>query len=105
MRNAVEAMATSDRRELKVKTSRLDEETVEIAVADSGPGLPREVADRLFEPFISTKQGGMGLGLSICRSIVEAHDGKLWTSPDPNGGTIFRFTVTALSTEGESRAS
>jgi len=63
------------------------------------------VADHLFEPFISTKQGGMGLGLSICRSIVEAHGGKLWTSPDPDGGTIFRFTLTALSTEGESRAS
>ena len=108
MRNAVEAMeamATSDRRELEVKTSRLDDETVEIAVADGGPGLPREVSDHLFEPFISTKQGGMGLGLSICRSIVEAHGGKLWTSPDPDGGTIFRFTLTALSTEGESRAS
>jgi PAS domain S-box-containing protein len=105
MRNAVEAMATSDRRELEVKTSRLDDETVEIAVADSGPGLPREVADHLFEPFISTKHSGMGLGLSICRSIVEAHGGKLWTSPDPDGGTIFRFTLATLSTEGESRVS
>jgi PAS domain S-box-containing protein len=105
MRNAVEAMATSDRRELEVKTSRLDEETVEIAVADTGPGLPREVSDHLFEPFISTKHGGMGLGLSICRSIVEAHDGKLWTSPDPDGRMIFRFTLKALSTEGECHAS
>jgi PAS domain S-box-containing protein len=105
MRNAVEAMATSDRRELEVKTSRLDDKTVEIAVADSGPGLPREVADHLFEPFISTKQGGMGLGLSICRSIVEAHGGKLWTSPDPGGGTTFHFTLATLSIGGESRAS
>jgi PAS domain S-box-containing protein len=103
MRNAVEAMAASARRELEVKTSLLDDDTVEIAVVDSGPGLPCEVADHLFEPFVSTKRGGMGLGLSICRSIVEAHGGKLRTRPDPRGGTIFCFTLAAATAEGEIR--
>ena len=104
MRNAVEAMAASDRRELEVKTRLLDDETIEIAVADSGPGLSPEVAGRLFEPFISTKRDGMGLGLSICRSIVEAHGGRLWANPGPDGGTIFCFTLAALPAEGEGRA-
>ena len=104
MRNAVEAMAASDRRELEVSTCLLDDETIEIAVADSGPGLPSEVADHLFEPFVSTKRNGMGLGLSICRSIVEAHGGRLWANPGPDGGTIFCFTLAALPAEGEGRA-
>ena len=102
MRNAVEAMAASARRELEVKTSLLDDDTVEIAVVDSGPGLPCAVADHLFEPFVSTKRGGMGLGLSICRSIVEAHGGKLRTRPDPRGGTIC-FTLAAATADGEIR--
>jgi PAS domain S-box-containing protein len=104
MRNALEAMAGQSRRELEVGTLLLDAETVEIAVADSGPGLPDEVADHLFEPFVSTKRDGMGLGLSICRSIVESHGGKLQSSPNPGGGTIFRFTLAAAPTEGELRA-
>jgi two-component system sensor kinase FixL len=97
MRNALEAMATSKRRELEVTTTLLDGETVEIAVADSGPGLAKEVANRLFEPFVSTKANGMGLGLSICRSIVEAHGGRLKGEPNLGGGTVFRFTLAAVS--------
>jgi signal transduction histidine kinase len=104
MRNAVEAMAASDRREIEVRTSLLNDETIEIAVADSGPGLSREVADHLFEPFISTKRNGMGLGLSICRSIVEAHGGKLWTRSDMHSGTIFSFTLAGVVSEGEVHA-
>ena len=95
MRNALEAMATSKRRELEVTTTLLDGETVEIAVADSGPGLAKQVANRLFEPFVSTKANGMGLGLSICRSIVEAHGGRLWASPNVPRGAVFQFTVPA----------
>lgn len=98
MRNAVEAMAESDRRELEVKTRLLNEGTIEIAVADSGPGLSKNVEDRLFEPFVSTKRNGMGLGLSICRSIVEAHGGRIKSSPGPAGGTIFYFTLAAAPT-------
>jgi PAS domain S-box-containing protein len=95
MRNAIEAMAWSGRRELEITTVSLDENTVEFSVADSGPGLAPEMADRLFEPFVSTKPNGMGLGLSICRSIVEAHGGRLRTQPNPGSGTMFCFTLPA----------
>jgi two-component system, LuxR family, sensor kinase FixL len=96
MRNALEAMATSKKRELEVTTALVDEETVEIAVADSGPGLAREVAKHLFEPFVSTKPNGMGIGLSICRSIVEANGGRLKSEPNFGSGAVFRFTVAAV---------
>jgi C4-dicarboxylate-specific signal transduction histidine kinase len=93
IRNALEAMAASKRRELVLTTALLEEESVEIAVGDSGPGLAKEIVDRLFEPFISTKRDGMGLGLSICRSIVEAHGGRIRVSENPGGGLTFRFTL------------
>jgi PAS domain S-box-containing protein len=99
LRNALEAMATVERRELTVTTARLDDETVEIAIADSGPGVPKEISDNLFQAFVSTKHDGMGLGLSICRSIVEAHGGLLRHDPNPGGGTIFRFTLPCVPTE------
>jgi two-component system sensor kinase FixL len=73
---------------------------VEIAVADSGPGLPDDIAARLFEPFVSTKPNGMGLGLSICRSIVEVHGGRLQCETNPGGGMIFRFTVPSAPDDG-----
>jgi C4-dicarboxylate-specific signal transduction histidine kinase len=98
MRNAVEAMAGCRRRELEVRTALLDDQTVEIAILDSGPGLAKSVANHLFEPFVSTKPNGMGLGLSICCSIVEAHGGRLKSEPNPGGGTVFRFTLTAAPT-------
>ena len=60
-----------------------------------GPGLAPEVAGRLFEAFVSTKPGGMGMGLSISRTIVEAHGGRLWAEPNPGGGSVFRFTLPA----------
>ncbi|MCH4560513.1 PAS domain S-box-containing protein [Mesorhizobium sp. USDA 4775] len=93
IRNAHEAMAETERRELYVATARLDEELIEIAVADRGSGLPDDMADHLFEPFHTTKSNGMGLGLSICRSIVEAHGGKLRYEPNCGGGAIFRVTL------------
>ena len=93
IRNALEAMSDSQRRVLSVSAVLHDAETVEIAVVDSGPGLTPEVRRQLFEPFVSTKRAGMGLGLSICRSIVEGHNGRLWSEPNPDGGTIFRFTL------------
>ncbi|HEU0085255.1 MAG TPA: ATP-binding protein, partial [Bradyrhizobium sp.] len=93
IRNAIEAMADQVRREITLTTSALDDDTIEIAVADIGPGIPDELADRLFKPFVSIKHDGMGLGLSICRSIIEAHDGQLIAAPNPGGGAIFRFTL------------
>ena len=95
MRNAIEAMTETTRRDLDVKTTLLDEQTVEIAILDSGPGIAKSVANHLFEPFVSTKPSGMGLGLSICRSIVEAHGGRLKSEPNPGGGTVFGFTLAA----------
>ena len=95
IRNAFEAMADREPREVTLATSALDDETIEIAVADIGPGIPGEIAGRLFEPFVSSKHDGMGLGLSISRSIIEAHGGQLVAEPNPGGGTIFRFTLPA----------
>ena len=99
IRNALDAMAACARRELEVRAILLDEETIEIAVADSGPGISRDVRHRLFEPFVSTKANGMGLGLSICRSIIEAHGGRLKSEPNPGGGTVFRFTLPSVPKE------
>ena len=96
IRNSLEAMSQSQRRELVVTTILRDQETIEISVADSGPGLAPEIVEHLFQPFISTKRSGMGLGLSICRTIVEAHGGQLWAEPNPVGGTIFRFSLAAV---------
>jgi PAS domain S-box-containing protein len=95
LRNALDAMAHSERRELAISTALIDEATIDIAVADSGSGLSAEVADHLFEPFISTKDNGMGLGLSLCRLIIEGHGGALRCEPNSGGGTIFRFTLPA----------
>ena len=99
VRNAVQAMAEAtatarSRRHLTV-TAQVTGEEVEVAVADTGPGLPAGVAGRLFEPFVTTRRDGMGIGLSICRTIVEAHGGRLWAMPNPGGGTVFRFTLPA----------
>jgi two-component system sensor kinase FixL len=92
MRNAVEAMAGSERRELSITTRRAGER-VEIGVADTGPGLPDTVRERLFQPFVTTKADGMGVGLSVCRAIVEAHGGEMRAETAPGGGTAFIFTV------------
>ena len=97
IRNAVEAMADSDRRELTMRSALLEGDMVEIRVADTGPGIAPEIADRLFQPFFTTKIHGMGVGLSICRTIVEAHEGRISVEPNPAGGTVFCFTVRAMT--------
>jgi two-component system sensor kinase FixL len=92
MRNAIEAMAEQPRRVLTVTTSAIGA-MVEISVADTGPGLPDIVRARLFQAFVTTKPAGMGVGLSVCRAIVEAHGGELRAEDLPGGGTVFRLTV------------
>ena len=72
---------------------------VEVAVADTGPGISADIAAQLFQPFVTTKPQGMGVGLSISRTIIEAHGGQIWTEPNPGGGAIFKFTLRALSKE------
>jgi two-component system, LuxR family, sensor kinase FixL len=94
VRNAVEAMEHSARQELTIGTRAIPKHGMaEVIVADTGPGIAPEVADRLFQPFVTTKPTGMGLGLSICREIVEAHHGRLAAAPCPAGGTVFRMTL------------
>jgi len=95
LRNASEAMASSPRRELTVTTAAVDGEAVEVTIADTGPGIPDHVAKRLFEPFVTTKSGGMGIGLAISQNIVEAHGGRLVMTPNEGGGTVFRFRLPA----------
>jgi two-component system sensor kinase FixL len=101
MRNAMEAMADSDRRELTVRSALLEGDLVEIRVADTGSGIAPEIAANLFQPFFTTKIHGMGVGLSICRTIVEAHEGKISVEPNPGGGTVFCFTVRAITEQDE----
>jgi two-component system sensor kinase FixL len=93
MRNAIEAMHDSARKELLVVTKEVDGDMIEVSVADTGPGLSDEIADRLFQPFVTTKPSGMGVGLSISKRIIEAHGGEMWAEPNPGGGTVFRFTL------------
>ena len=99
MRNAIEAMLEVETRELQLTARQIDAATVEIAVKDTGPGIAPEVAAKLFQPFITTKPQGMGVGLSICRTIVEAHGGQLWADANPGGGTVFRLTLKSIAGE------
>jgi two-component system, LuxR family, sensor kinase FixL len=91
VRNATEALSGSERRELTIRTGWPSEAVVEVAIADTGPGLSEEVRRQLFQPFVTTKAKGMGLGLSISRSIIEAHGGRLHGEANPEGGVTFRF--------------
>ena len=93
--NAIQAMAAviDRKRELSVSVALAKPGRVQVAVEDTGPGLDPAVAQRIFEPFFTTKSDGLGIGLSICRSIIEAHGGQLWASPRAPHGTAFHFTV------------
>jgi two-component system sensor kinase FixL len=92
MRNAVEAMDGCDVRELAVRTG-VQSDSVLVSVADTGGGIPPEISAKLFQPFVTTKPEGMGIGLSVCRTIIEAHGGRLWVESNPAGGSVFRFTL------------
>jgi two-component system sensor kinase FixL len=70
-----------------------------VSVSDTGQGISEEMKGQLFQPFVTTKPDGLGVGLSICRTIVEAHSGRIWAEPNPGGGTIFNFTLRSVSGE------
>ena len=93
--NGVDAMSgvTGRMRELMVSSTIAEPDGVLVSVEDTGAGLDPDVAQRIFEPFFTTKSEGLGMGLSICRSIVEGHRGRLWASPRAPHGAIIRFTV------------
>ncbi len=103
-RNALEAMATSPQRRLVASTRAVSDDMIEVAVADSGSGFADGVEASLFQTFFTTKETGMGVGLSISRSIVEAHGGKMWAENNPAGGATFRFTLPAVPNESMSDA-
>jgi two-component system sensor kinase FixL len=99
-RNALEAMAHSSQRELVATNSRAEEDMIEVTVSDSGHGFGEDVHSNLFQTFFTTKETGMGVGLSISRTIVEAHGGRMWAETNRAGGAIFRFTLPAAPSEG-----
>ncbi|MEW9897315.1 PAS domain S-box protein [Chitinivorax sp. PXF-14] len=99
VRNAIEAMLETplNDRTLVVRVRRISREQLEVAVIDRGHGIAPDKREHLFEPFFTTKPHGMGMGLNICRSIIEFHQGQLWVEDNPDGGTIFRFTLPVLA--------
>jgi len=101
IRNALEAMKDSPIKQLTIASQPFGDDMVQVSVSDSGPGLDKHVAERLFHPFVSTKASGMGLGLSICQTIINAHDGQIWARPSDLGGTEFCFTLIGAGAEDE----
>jgi two-component system sensor kinase FixL len=99
IRNAIDAMETASVRELVIATAPAADNMIEISVADTGAGIAPEIAGQLFQPFVTTKSQGMGVGLSISRTIIESHGGSITPRPNPGGGTIFTFTLPAVSKE------
>ena len=96
IRNGVEAMQGAERRELTIVTASGDGGFAQISVLDNGHGLSEEVASRLFQPFVTTKPSGMGIGLTISQSIIEAHGGRIWAAPNDGGGAAFHFQLPVM---------
>jgi len=99
MRNAMDAMHDSARRELVVRTQAEQDGEIAVIVEDTGPGISEEISGQLFKPFVTTKPGGMGIGLSISKRIVEAHGGTMTVNRNADGGATFRFTLPAFTEE------
>ena len=95
VRNALDALATRSQAEqgVEVSTCLTEDETVRVEVADHGEGMSKERAERVFEPFFTSKPTGMGLGLSICSTIIRTHRGRLWYEPNEGGGSRFLFVL------------
>ena len=93
--NAMDALddAVGKKREIVIRSTTSGGNEILVSVEDCGPGLNPDTIDKIFDPFFTTKPQGIGVGLSISRSIIESHEGRLWSSPNPNGGAIFQFTL------------
>ncbi len=102
IRNAVEAMQPSAHKELTLTTRDADAHMIAVEVADTGPGIGDDIAQQLFTPFVTSKPGGMGIGLAISRRIIEAHDGDIGVSRNASGGATFRFTLPLTNEEAAS---
>jgi two-component system, LuxR family, sensor kinase FixL len=92
IRNAMEAMEDASVRQLTVAASA-EARNVMVTVRDTGTGVIPEIEAKLFQPFVTTKPDGMGIGLSVCRTIIEGHNGRLWMESSPGGGSVFHFTL------------
>jgi two-component system sensor kinase FixL len=99
MRNAIEAMEQAERRELVLSIAPNGSGMIDVSVADTGSGIAEDIMPHLFQPFITSKRHGMGVGLSISRTIIEGHGGRIWAEPNSGGGTVFHFTLRAVSEE------
>ena len=99
IRNAIDAMVDSDDRSLTLRSWTGPDDFITVSIEDTGSGISEQVAAQLFEPFVTSKKSGMGIGLSICRTIVEAHGGRIWFEPGREGGTTFYFSLPIAGAE------
>lgn len=99
LRNSIEAMKSGEKREIIITTAPADDDMVAVSVADTGSGIAPDIAARLFQPFVTTKSKGMGVGLSLSRTIIESHGGQITVESHPLGGTVFRFTLRRVAPE------
>lgn len=99
IRNAIDAMIESQTRFLVIRTEAGPADFITISIEDSGAGISEDIAAQLFQPFVSSKPAGMGIGLSICRTIIEAHGGRIWFERRPEGGTTFHFTIPTMGAD------
>jgi signal transduction histidine kinase len=98
--NAIESMGSLQTRALRIKTELSQSNTVHVSIEDTGTGIKSSDVAQLFKPMFTTKARGMGMGLSICQSIIENHDGRIWVSPGATGGSIFQFELPTIANKG-----